>query len=100
VRFFATVSCLLAVMLGAIAIFARSAPLQSIVFNVGGVWLLANFILSRAYTRAYWKGLDKSFSQIWSEAKSGTLPKTSALEQVTNFGAFVLMFISMCLYFV
>lgn len=99
-RLFATVSCLLAAIFGAAAIFLHTGPLDSIVFYVAWVWLLANIILSRAYKLEHWKGLDKTFSEIWRDAKNGTLPKTSALEHVTNLGALILMIVSMCLNFI
>ena len=84
-------------MLGGVAIIAHSAPLESIVFYVALVWLLANFISSRAYTLEYWKKLNRTFPEIWRDAKSGALPRTPALEQVTNFGAVILMIVFMCL---
>jgi hypothetical protein len=97
---FATLACLIAVALGATAILLHSRPLDTIVFYVACVWLFANILISRAYTREYWKSLDKPISHILRETRSGTFPKTSALEQVTGFGGVVLMIVVMCLYFV
>jgi hypothetical protein len=98
--FVATLACLIAVALGAAAIFLNSRPLDTTVFLVACVWLIANIIVSRAYTRQYWKSLDKPISQFLRESRRGSLPTSSTLEQVTGFGGVVLMVVVMCLYFI
>jgi len=96
-RFFATMCCLISVLLGAAAIHLHSQPLPTVVWWVSCVWLIANIVVSRAYKREYWICLDKPISQLLREARAGTLPKSSGLEKVTAFGATILILIVMSL---
>jgi hypothetical protein len=89
---FATIACVISVIFGATAIFLPSGqPIESIVFYVGSVWLLANVILSRAYTAEYWRGLNRTIPDVFRAAQEGTLPRSSAVQRVINFGSLILM---------
>jgi hypothetical protein len=83
--------CLISVVMGAAAIHLHSEQLTTIVWLVSCVWLIANIAVSRAYTREYWKSLDKPISQFLREARAGRLPKSSGLERVTGLGSTILI---------
>ena len=97
---FVTMSCLIAVVLGALAIFMHSEQLQTIVFLVACVWFLSNILVSGAYRREYWKGHDVTISQFLDKVRIGRWPEKSALDRATGLGAEVLMLASVGLYFV
>jgi hypothetical protein len=87
--------CLISVLLGAAAVHLHSEQLTTIVWLVSSVWLIANIIVSGAYTREYWKSLDKPISQFLREARAGRLAKSSGLERVTGLGSTILIVVLM-----
>ena len=89
---FATIACLLAALLGATAIFLPTGqPIQFTVLCVAWVWILANAIVNRAYRAEYWRGLNRAIPDVLRDAKAGALPKSSALQRVTQFGSVILV---------
>jgi uncharacterized membrane protein YkvA (DUF1232 family) len=87
-------ACLISALLGAVAILLPiGQPNDTIVLCVAWVWILANAILNRAYKAQYWKGLNRTFPEIFRDAREGTLPKTSALQLVTSVGSMILVIV-------
>jgi hypothetical protein len=92
VNTFATLACLLAAILGATAIFLPTGqPIESIVFDVALVWMLADVTLRRAYTAEFWRGLDRTIPDVFRSAREGTLPISSAVQRLISLGSLILM---------
>jgi hypothetical protein len=89
---FATIACLISALFGATAILLPAGqPIDTIVLCVAWVWILANAIVNRAYKAEYWRGLNRTFPEIFRDAKKGALPRSSALQLVTNLGSMILV---------
>jgi hypothetical protein len=97
------VSCLLlSAVLGTAAILSHRWALQSVIFCIGCVWLLANVVASGMYRKRFWKARDISLSQLYRDAKRGgdNLPALSGVELVTGVGSTILMLVFFALYFI
>ena len=94
------VTCLVAsAVLGVAAILSHRWALQSVIFYVFSVWLIADLVLSGVFSRSYWKDRDRPLSQMYRE---GSWPKQGggAIGRVTRVGSTVFMLIFLALYFV
>jgi hypothetical protein len=97
---FATIACLISAIFGATAILLPTGqPIDTIVLCVAWVWILADAIVNRAYKAEYWRGLNRTFPEIFRAARAGALPRSSALQQVTGFGSMILVIASTWLQF-
>ena len=97
------VFCLLfSAVLGAAAILSHRWALQSVIFYIGCVWLLANIVASGMYRKSYWKTRDIPLSRLYHDAKRARerLPPLSGLELVTGAGSTILMLVFFALYFI
>jgi hypothetical protein len=85
---FATIACLISAIFGATAILLPTGqPIDTIVLCIAWVWILADAIVNRAHKAEYWRGLNRTFPEIFRDAKEGTLPRSSALQLVTSLGS-------------
>jgi len=94
------VTCLVAsAVIGVAAILSHRWALQSVIFYVFTVWLLADQMVSGVFSRNYWKARNRPLSEMYRE---GTWPKQGGgtIGRVTRIGSVVFMLIFIALYFV
>jgi hypothetical protein len=89
---FATIACVVSALLGATVILLTTGqPIETIVLCVAWVWILANVIVSRAYSAGYWRRLNRTIPDVLRDAKEDALPRSTALQRITNFGVVILV---------
>jgi hypothetical protein len=94
------VTCLVATaVIGVAAILSHRWALQSVIFYVFAVWLLADLVVSGVFSRNYWKTRNRPLAEMYRE---GTWPRQGggAIGRVTRIGSAVFMLIFLALYFI
>jgi hypothetical protein len=67
--------CMASAAFGAIAIYRGWANVSSLAIGVGGIWSITASWLGRHFNRREWKRLHGPLSQIFQQAKQGSLQK-------------------------
>jgi hypothetical protein len=98
-------ACLvLSAVLGAAAILLHRWALQTVIFYVFCVWMLADLVVSGVFSQRYWKARNVPISQLYHDAKEGreleSPRRRVAIGRVTRVGSMILMLIFIALYFI
>jgi hypothetical protein len=98
-------SCLLlSAVLGGAAILSHRWALQSVIFYLFCVWMLADLVVSGVFRRSYWKARNVPISQLYHDAKQRreiNLPRQGGvIGRVTRVGGTIFMLIFIALYFI